>query len=130
MLLQGCSIDPEPINFGSDICAYCKMKIADRTHGSVILSNKGKSFKFDSGECLFNYLKEGSISASDVKGYYIIDTSVPGKLIDAKKAFYLKSGNLKSPMGQGISAFEKKEDADKFLQQYGGTISSWDEISK
>ena len=47
LLLNGCSKGPKPIDYGNDGCHFCKMTIVDKIHGSELITEKGKVFKFD-----------------------------------------------------------------------------------
>jgi copper chaperone NosL len=128
LLFSGCSLQPQPINYGSDECALCKMAIIDQKFGAEIVTKKGKIFKFDSDECLVNFVREGNVKESDVASYWMIDAMQPKKLIDATKAFYIHTENFPSPMGGNISAFETKEELLQFKQQYAGDEWSWDDV--
>src|SRR5947207_1685599 len=88
LLFSGCSTQPTPINYGSDECALCKMGIIDQKFGAEIVTKKGKIFKFDSGECMVNFVREGNVKESDIASYWIVDAMQPKKLIGATKAFY------------------------------------------
>jgi copper chaperone NosL len=125
-----CSQQPEPINFGTDDCIHCKMTIEDQRFGAEIVTKKGKILKFDATECMINYLRKGKISEEEVAGFYVIDFSNPQKLIDAKKAVYLISPNLPSPMGANLSAFSSRSNADSQKQISGGEIYNWDEVKE
>lgn len=123
-----CSQQPDPINFGIDDCIHCKMTIEDQRFGAEIVTKKGKILKFDATECMINYLKKGKISEEDVAGLYVIDFLNPQKFIDAKKAVYLISPNLPSPMGANLAAFSNRSNADLQKQISGGEIYSWEEV--
>ncbi|MGB9695747.1 MAG: nitrous oxide reductase accessory protein NosL [Ignavibacteria bacterium] len=125
-----CSQQPEPINFGTDDCIHCKMTIEDQRFGAEIVTRKGKILKFDAIECMINYLKKGKIFEDEVAGFYVIDFSNPQKLIDAKKAVYLISPNLPSPMGANLSAFSSRANADSQKQISGGEIYNWEEVKE
>ena len=52
-------------------------------------------------------------------------------LIDAEKAFWVIGGNKPGVMTKRAKwAFEKKEDAEKFIAENGGAITSFDEAMK
>jgi copper chaperone NosL len=52
-------------------------------------------------------------------------------LIDAEKAFWVIGGNKPGVMTkQAKWAFEKKEDAEKFIQENGGTLATFDDAMK
>ena len=128
LLFSACSSQPQPINYGSDECALCKMGIIDQKFGAEIVTKKGKIFKFDSGECMVNFVRQGSVKESDVASYSIVDAMQPKKLIDATQAFYVHTENFPSPMGGNISAFETKEELQQFKQQYAGDEWNWEDV--
>jgi len=125
-----CSNEPEPINFGTDQCDHCRMKIMDKKYGAELLTKKGKAIKFDAAECMVNYLSENNVNESDIDKLLVIVVNDPGNFTDAKKAVYLVSPKLKSPMGENISSFSNQSDADKFLNEFGGELMNWDGIKR
>lgn len=123
-----CSLESEPINYGTDQCDHCRMTIMDKKFGAEIITKKGKAVKFDALECMINYLLENKINESDVDKYYCVDYSEPAKLKDAKEMTYLVSPKIKSPMGENISAYSGKNTAEKSLNDFGGEIFNWEGI--
>jgi copper chaperone NosL len=126
LLVMGCSIGPEPIAYGSDGCHFCSMTIVDRQHAAQIVTEKGKAFKFDAVECMVNHLKD--IDISSVELFLANDYQEPGKLIDAKKATFLISKDIPSPMGEYLSAFSTREEAENIEAENKGKLYSWDEL--
>ena len=55
-LLSACTPAPKPIEYGSDMCHYCKMTIMDKQHAAELVTDKGKVFPFDAIECMIHYL--------------------------------------------------------------------------
>ena len=127
-LCSSCSRQPQPINYGNDECVLCKMGIIDQKFGAEMVTKKGKVFKFDSGECMINFVRNGNVKESDIASYWVVDAMQPKKLIDALKAFYVHTENFPSPMGGNISAFETREELQQFRQQYGGQEWSWEDL--
>ncbi|NOZ45966.1 MAG: hypothetical protein GXO79_04205 [Chlorobi bacterium] len=127
LLVTACTIEPKPINYGVDNCAYCSMTIVDNQHAAELVTTKGKVYKFDAIECMINYLHENAI---EYKFKMINDYSIPGKLINAESAVYIISKNIPSPMGAFLSAFESKDSAYKVEEQSGGNRYNWDQIQK
>lgn len=123
-----CTVNPEPINFGTDQCDHCRMTIVDNKFGAEIITSKGKIFKFDAAECMVKYVKDGKINDADVKEYLVIDASKPGQFTNARKAVYLISENFPSPMGANLSAYGNKNDAESFQKNYQGDFKDWDGI--
>lgn len=129
LFIISCEVKPEPIVYGEDKCTFCTMNIVDKPYGAELITDKGKIYKFDSTECLLNYMKD------DEKGtifeYKLTNTmDKPGELYDATDTFYLISENLPSPMGAYITAFTSKELAENAQKEYGGEVYSFDEIKE
>ena len=124
--LISCNIAPEPINYGSDACHFCSMTIVDRQHAAELVTKKGKVFKFDASECMMNHIKE--IDANEVGLFLVNDYNSPEELIDATKATYLISKEIPSPMGEFLSAFGAKKEAEEAQRQHGGDLYTWNEL--
>ncbi len=106
--LYACSDRPEAIGFGKDECASCKMMISDQRFGAEIVTKKSKVYKFDAIECMVGFVLDKKIDESDIATEWVIDYSQPTTLIPARKAWYLHSENLPSPMGMDLSAYSSK----------------------
>lgn len=128
VLFASCEIAPKPIEYGSDHCDYCKMTIVDRQFSAQIVTQKGRSYKFDAIECMLNYDRE--FMEKNAALYLISDFKMPGELIDATKAGYLVSPKISSPMGENISGFRTLNAAKKVRNEFGGQIYTWDSIKK
>ena len=121
-----CEIKSQPISYGSDACQFCSMIIVDQQHGSELITNKGKVFKFDSIECLLNYSREANEEEFAMKlcNHY----HEPGELILLEEASFLISEGLPSPMGAYLTAFDKETSAIEAREKFGGDIYSWNEL--
>lgn len=124
--LPGCTAEPEPISYGRDECAGCKMILADKHYGNEFITAKGKVFKFDDLCCLAEFIGNQSGRA------LVIDFESPGSFIDAGKAVFLKHDKLRSPMGSHIAAFVSENAATAARDQLGGggAILTWSDVLK
>ena len=127
-LINACSRDPEPIDYGKDMCSYCKMSIVEKQFGTELITKKGKLEKFDSIECLAAFLQSGQISGGDVLSCWITDYYHPGSFLKADKSFFLHSENLRSPMGEFLSGYSNINEAKKSMNEHGGNILNWNEV--
>jgi copper chaperone NosL len=75
---------------------------------------------------MVNFMEE--FDTSEIELYLSNNYSDPGTLIDAKKATFLISKNIPSPMGAFLSAFEQKADAENVQADKEGDLYSWDEL--
>jgi copper chaperone NosL len=141
-LLTSCSqkAEPDPITFGKDICAECKMTLTDQRFGAEVITSKRKVFKFDSLECVDRHLQKYQIKSSSqgLKGtkqpdddqtyIFVINATSPGNLILASTAHFIVKESLRSPMGRGFLA---SNDSEKLLKEYQPEqkmILNWDQI--
>ncbi|NAY92846.1 hypothetical protein GTQ34_13060 [Muricauda sp. JGD-17] len=128
VLLGGCSAKPQPIEYGSDNCHFCRMTIVDAIHAAEMVTDKGKVFKFDAVECMVNYQKE--IDSTEISMYLCNHYSEPKELIDATGAMFLISENIPSPMGEFLTAFKSEKEALVQKNENGGEIYTWNELLK
>ena len=129
-LIVSCSTEPQPINYGSDACDFCRMTISDKRFGCEFVTKKGKVYKFDSIECMIQYINANHFMQDQLARVLVSDYSNSDHFMEASSAIYLESENLKSPMVKGLAAFEKKNELEKIKQQFGGQDNSWDELLK
>jgi copper chaperone NosL len=94
------------------------MTITDKRFGGELVTKKGKSYKFDSLECLNKYMV---LHPDDYK-IYTVDSAQDGKFIEIEKAYFELRSDLRSPMGQGILAFPSSESVTK------GSLIQWKEL--
>ncbi|MCC7401063.1 MAG: nitrous oxide reductase accessory protein NosL [Chitinophagaceae bacterium] len=125
---SSCNSGPEPIVTGKDQCNFCGMTVSDDRFGAELITKKGKVFKFDDANCILSYLKKDGFDKNSVKEVYFKDFSNDHSLIKANDAFFLKSDELRSPMGGNIAAFSNKDSLEKAKAQFAGDITSWSEI--
>jgi copper chaperone NosL len=128
MALASCKPKFDPIAWGRDACAYCKMTIVDKHFAAEILTHKGKSFKFDDIACLRNYMKAENVKADDVD-IYIADYANPdGEFINARNASYLRAGLLKSPMNGNTAAFPSADLASARKDSLHAESAAWKDL--
>lgn len=125
LALGSCNVEPEPIHYGKDACHHCKMTLMDNKFGAEIVSVKGKTFKFDDANCLSSFINSGQLNKQDISICLITDFASPGALIDATKAFYVKSDQIKSPMASNIAAFQSKASMEAHNQNWKGEVLGW-----
>ena len=126
LITSGCRVEPEPIDYGSDGCHFCRMTIVDQQHGAELVTTKGKVFKFDAVECMLYHLNQVD---SQAVAFLMVNTySRPGELVEATQATYLVSEGIPSPMGEFLTAFENESAALEAQKEHGGELYSWERI--
>lgn len=127
LLLNSCTVEPRPINYGEDHCFNCDMTVVSKTHAAEIVTKKGKSYMFDAAECLVWKLAKDA-NEQEMAFILVSDYAKPGNLVDALTATYLISEKLKSPMGANLTAFKTSDSAKKAQSMHGGKLYTWEEL--
>lgn len=124
--LSSCSVKPEKIEIGKDVCADCKMTIADPKFGGEIVTKKGKVYKFDDAHCIANFLERRGVELSDISKTLFVDYNGSDKFIEVKDAEFVISSQLKSPMGGNAAAFRNKQAAESKSSEIDGSkVTNW-----
>lgn len=128
--LSSCSTDPQPIRIGQDNCDFCKMTVSDKRFGAEVVTKKGKIYKFDDGHCLLAFLSSQKVASTEIGEVYFTNFLSPNDLINVKKAYFLQSPALKSPMNGNIAAFTNEDSLHKMIATYYGNKISWEDMQK
>jgi copper chaperone NosL len=126
LLFISCNVSPNPIDYGSDGCHFCKMTIVDKVHAAEIVTKKGKVYKFDATECMINFIDD--FDTTEIALYLSNNYTEPEELIDATTATFLISENISSPMGAFLSAFKNRADAENSQAEKTGILYTWEEL--
>jgi copper chaperone NosL len=130
-LAFGCAgNDPVPIQYNTDNCAFCQMLITDHRFGSELITPKGKVFKFDSIECLVQYAQMPNNYDGENTTVYVTSMLEPDVLFDAKKAMYVISDEISSPMGANLAAFTSHEKAKQTVKDEKAKHYDWNKLLK
>lgn len=126
-LFLSCTENQEvPIALNKDTCDFCKMTISDKKFAAEIVTDKGRTYKFDDAICMLDYVK----AQSDLKVKKLIISEFIGenKFIDATTAWYIHSKELRSPMRGNIAAFSTQEDAAQYARKYSTSTIVWGDL--
>jgi copper chaperone NosL len=98
----GCQKSSEPIVFGADQCAFCRMTISDPKYGAELVTEKGRVYKYDAMECMVKYLEDNEVHNGLLLG---IAYDEPKKLFPVDSLTFEISKTYRSPMGANLAAF-------------------------
>ncbi len=124
----GCSVKPEPIEFGKDACYVCKMTLVDRRFGAELVTKKGKIYKFDDLRCFADFYRSGVVPESDIHQALVVDFAEAVPLVVSTEAIFVRSDAARSPMGGGVAAFSSTVQANQQLEDWKGQLIQWGEI--
>jgi copper chaperone NosL len=124
----GCSEAPRQIHPGTDLCDHCHMTVSQEAFASQLITDRGRSYVFDSVECMAEFVNQEGVPRAEVRSLWVTDFSAPGTWLRAEEARYLRSLELRSPMGMGLSAHASDEAAGELRSDFGGELLSWDQV--
>lgn len=112
---------PQDFNLGKDQCDNCRMTITDLKYATQLITEKGRSYKFDDIMCMNMYESSNPDKATNAKTYVIDFPS--GKFLEKAKATFIKGGSIKSPMGGNTQAYQDKAAAQKAAATLGASLT-------
>lgn len=125
-LLHGCASEGPPnIAFGQVECSYCRMNVMDERFGAAIVTLQGRTYAFDSPECMVHQVADGRIAEAQVRGWWVCDHAHPGTFIDATQASYQQANTLRSPMNGNVAAFRTAAERDHAAREHVGASLDW-----
>lgn len=128
------SQEPSEIELHTEECVYCKMVISDERFPAQLVSEKGKSYTFDSIECMAAYVYLNPERAEGSKRY-LTNFTDPGGWLSIEEAAIYRSEEVPSPMGLSLFALDKgsevpqilgKADQQTWQQTIEYVITSWE----
>ena len=128
VFFSSCSTEPEPFQYGKDVCYSCKMGMADPKFGGEVMTRKGKAYKFDDVICMMRFLRSGEVKDADIAKKYVINFQKQNDFIDVTNAFLFVSPELKTPMGGDAAGFTSRDEAEKMKAAGNGNVTTWNEL--
>ncbi len=127
LMLTSCKRGYEPIAYGKDACAHCKMTIVDARYASELVTAKGRADKFDDMSCMKRYIAE---QGSETGSQYFIQqhSGTNSEPLRADKAVYLQHESFESPMNGNYAAFATIAEAKPFMNRLKIPNLSWEDI--
>jgi polyferredoxin/nitrous oxide reductase accessory protein NosL len=102
----------------TDTCPFCGMPIRDPRFACEVIYRDGTVIKTDEIGEMFENLPDIA-SNPDIAAVFVHDYYT-GEWIDGRKAYYVLGGEVFTPMGYGIAAFEDLDSAERFLRERDG----------
>ena len=134
-VVMGCGrsarLEPPTIHLGEDVCSHCNMIVSEERFAVahvVADANKNASDPalFDDISCLIaaeQQAPEGSVVAAR----WVNAADEPG-WIEATSAYFVRSPEIRSPMGGGVLAARREEGAKAILERTPGKLLRFEEL--
>ena len=109
----------EPVAIApEDMCAYCKMAISEKRYAAQFVDRDGQPFKFDDIGCMIKFANE-KMDRDKIAAYFVIDFD-ERQWVKAEGAYYVSSGELKTPMDGQTAAFKDEAKAREAAARFHG----------
>jgi copper chaperone NosL len=110
-----------------DVCAACKMALSERQFAAEYVTRDGDARKYDDLGCLLDDVKEKQ--PQNVAAYFVMDFNTK-QWVNAHDAHFVRSAEIKSPMGGGVIAFKEQARAAEAAAQFKGAQVRFGDLLK
>jgi NosL len=115
---------PEPIVYGRDACASCRMHVSRPGFGGELRDHDGTLTKYDDVGCLVRAILG---SHRDVPEAWVEDHS-GGGFVPLLSAHLVDAEPAATPMGSGLVAFADVEAAREYARAHGARVLSVEDV--
>lgn len=115
---------PEPIRYGRDACARCRMLLSEPGFAGEIRDARGALTRYDDVGCLVRALRETRIQTPEAW----IEDHQAGQLVPLLTATLVAGERVRTPMGYGIVAFADAQAARAFAAAHGARVVPIEEL--
>jgi copper chaperone NosL len=128
-LIAGCH-QPAPgrIQYGFDACDHCRMTIVDPTFAAQLVTQRGRTYRFDDPGCLVAFVSSGRVADREIHSAWVNDHENSGSVMNVRDVFFVTSDRIKGPMNGHLAAFATRASADAAQRTFAGRLESWDAI--
>ncbi|MFQ5522558.1 MAG: nitrous oxide reductase accessory protein NosL [Acidimicrobiia bacterium] len=113
---------PPEINYGRDICFQCGMIISEARYAAAYRLPDGTEKRFDDlGGLLIHGHESGDLGSAEV---WVHDVETE-EWLRAEEAFYVMTGDGRTPMAYGIIAFADQARAQVIADGLGAEVLTW-----
>ena len=90
------------------------MTIVEPRFATSILTEKGRTLKFDAVECLANFVLSEDKAGNDNTGNKLfVSIDEIGTMTAIENAFFIISDSIRTPMGGGVVAYDSEQPGAK-----------------
>ncbi len=114
----------EPITYGRDACAHCRMHISQSGFAAELRDRNGVLTKYDDIGCM---LRAMVALHHEVPEAWVEDHD-GGGFVPLLSASLVRAERVETPMGYGIVAFKNADAAETFARAQGGEVLALDDI--
>jgi mono/diheme cytochrome c family protein len=114
---------PQPLAFGRDACARCRMHLARPGFGGELRDARGQLTTYDDVGCLLQ-----SMWAMHEQTEAWVEDHDDGHLVALTAATFVRSSRVETPMNYGVLAFASDGGARRFAGAQGGEVVTLEQL--
>jgi copper chaperone NosL len=116
---------PEPIAWGRDACARCRMLISQPGYAGELRDRQGQLHKYDDVGCLVAAVVGAHVEVPEAW----VEDHAGGGFVPLLAARFVRTPDASTPMGHGVLAFREEAAARAFAQAGAGrAIVSFEDL--
>ena len=119
-------VGSEPITYGRDTCAHCRMHISQPGFGGEMRDRTGALTKYDDLGCLLHAM----ITLHQEIPEAWVEDHAGGGFVPLLTAHLVRTGAGDTPMGSGMVAFSDAAAAGAYAQAYNGEVVQLEDVVK
>ena len=119
-------VGPEPIHYGRDTCAHCRMHISQPGFGGEMRDRTGVLTKYDDLGCLLHAM----IGLHQEIPEAWVDDHAGGGFVPLLTAHLVRTSGGDTPMGSGLAAFSDAGVAAAYAQAHNGEVVPLEDVVK
>lgn len=115
---------PEPISWGRDMCAMCRMHLSRPGFAGQRRHSDGSVAKYDDVGCLVRAVLNGGGEAG---GAWVEDHAT-GDFVPLRRATLVRADPATTPMGSGLLAFADTAAANRYADAHRASLMTFDDL--
>jgi copper chaperone NosL len=126
-LAPGCAAapaGPPTIRYGEAVCARCGMTINEARFAAAVRTRGGEAVRFDDIGCLATFLRNPAAAPAAI----FVHDYEQEHWMDARRATFVATEALLTPMGYGLAAFDRRDAAEAFARTHAGVVLTWEQV--
>jgi hypothetical protein len=116
---------PAPRPVPPPACAYCRMALEQPAFGGTVVTTAGRRLRYDAIECMAAAVLTDSVPSRAIRSMSVTDHAPPHRSLDVRRAVFLLSPGLHSPMGLDLSAHAGDAAARAAQRRHAGERLDW-----
>lgn len=117
-------VGPEPIAWGREACAECRMHLSQPGFAGELRAADGTLTKYDDVGCLLRAM----LKAHDAMAEAWVEDHDGGGFVPLLAAHLVRAGAAGTPMGYGLVAFQDEAAAQAFGAAHGGEVVRLEDV--